>query len=258
MNEEMIKEAMTPHLVSILSKFVSPISRPLQKSQTLKYLGTAKALYRKKGPEAALDFLAKAKDVTHNMDKIPSYFIEPKFTRKGSYVGKMVRTSIGNTADMAKTLTKGVKDSGWHAPIQVSKNLLSAMGKDLRSARYTTVSAENTMKEKAIKFFTKKDMPNYKDLNVGDKIRKKKIVGTRKVGDDVSYLVKRTPKMQTAALAMSAPAWGGYAYLGNKEKPKLKRAASAVGEAAAWTVAPTATLIGTTLADVLKHKNKTV
>ena len=257
MNENLIKEAMTPYLVRTLSKFIKPISRAIDNSRSVRYLSTAKDLYKKKGPEAALGFLASTKDVTHNIGKIPSYYkTSPYATGKG----KFFRSNVGNTANMAQTLSKGVRGAGWKAPIQVSKNLLTAMGRDVRSSRYKTLSTDNTMREKVKKFVTKKDAPNYKNLKIGDKIRKKKIVGIRKAqaGGEKEYLVKKTPIGQTVGMATSAPAWGAYSYFGHKDRPRSQRAGRALTEATAWTVAPTATAVGSILKDIFKNKNKTV
>lgn len=246
MNEEIIKEAMTPHLVGLLSKFVKPIA----KTQTGKLLSKVKGIYKEKGFQAALSEVAKHKDITYNLGKMPKYF-QPKVQKEtGTWAGRAVRKRLGNVAAMTQQLSKGVPEAGWHAPIQVSRNLLSAMAKNVRGSQYKTVPLSKAttehIKAKGGKAYYGKFFP-------------KKIVGST-VGSapgKEQLIVRKSPIGRAVGLATTTPAFGYYTYQAHKDKSVPKRVGLGATEAAAWTVAPSATFAGSILYDYLKQKNNT-
>jgi len=252
-NNELIKESMTPSIAATLLKFVKPVVRKLGKTETGKYLRKARKVYVKKGFQKSLTELSKTKDVGFNLGKkIPQYFDTPKTLTEGTGAGKFIRKQIGNTASLTQTLTKGVPEAGWHATIIASKNLMQAMGRNIKSSRFKTVSAAPSKG----KFFNKTPIDKSK-LKVGDtygKIFKKKVVGIKKGPKGNELLVRKSIPGQAFGVAMSAPAFGGYTYAANKDEKMPKRVGKSVADAALWTVAPTATFAGTLLHDQLKRK----
>jgi hypothetical protein len=242
----MNKEAMTPHLVALLSRFVKPVA----KTQTGQLLSRARDLYKTQGFQEALSEVAKHKSLTYNLGKMPKYFEPVVQTETGTRAGRAIRKTLGNFAEMTQQITKGVPEAGWHAPIQVSKNLLSAMAKNVRGSRYTTVDLAKAttehIKEKGGKGYYGKYFP-------------KKIVGST-VGSTPGkekLILRKSPIGQIAGVATSAPALGFYAYQSHKKKSVPKGVGLGIGEATAMTISPGATFAGSTLYDYLKTKNNT-
>jgi len=232
--EEIIKEAMTPSIVGFLSKFIKP-------TETAKMLGKARKVYKAKGFQPAVKEVAKHKSILHNIEKGKWYYDVPEAQSKGTALGRFFRTGAGNVASNIETLTKGVGSSGKKAPITVVKNLGELIRKNVRSSTLTTIPYKKSP------LITKKKGKTY----VG-KYFKKKVVGVSPSKRE--YIVERTLPGKAFGVAMSAPAWGAYEFMGHKEEKLPKRLGRAAAETAMWTAAPTLALGASFLPKRVKHK----
>lgn len=197
-------------------------------TNTFKFLNSARLNAEKGGFKGLIDHVSKYKGPARHLgDDIPKNITMPGVQQQKPTLARGVRTSLGNTADALKELSKDMKGKGPLGGVaQIGKNIKDLTKKQIKGDLYKEVDNPIVYRKGKDKFLKSK-APWMKDRKiVSETDRGSAIVRKRKALTPLSV-----------GLGMSGASVGAATYaLGDKEQPKSKRIANSALDAGLFAV----------------------
>lgn len=212
-----------------ISKYIKGFKN-FSDTNTFKFLNSAKLSAEKGGFKGLLDHVSKYKEPARHLGKeIPKKMKTMKTQGVEPTLARGVRTSLGNSANAIKELSKGLKGKN---PIsgagQFLKNTKNLTKKEVKGDLYKEI--ENPiLYRKGKDKFVKTKAPFFKDRKV--------VSETDRGGAVVRKRKGLTPF--SVGLGMSGASVGGATYaLGDKDQSQTKRISNSVIDGGLWAVSP--------------------